>query len=209
MASSAAERRRLETPEKFERGVRRTALDADPPFTNPRRVRDVASRGSDGARPRDRLHFVHGGLEARRAGRRRRQPRRRRRENASLRGFLRDGVHRGDAKNTPGGASSARAHALSLSVTSRRAATTNASACVEVSRDAPAGASQRGSGGGNASPRHVPLPETETPLSCFSFRVPISAALASARVASASARCDASTRAREGAAVVRRAFVSR
>ena len=102
MASSAAERRRLETPEKFERGVRRTALDADPPFTNPRRVRDVASRGSDGARPRDRLHFVHGGLEARRAGRRRRQPRRRRRENASLRGFLRDGVHRGGREEHAG-----------------------------------------------------------------------------------------------------------
>ena len=95
-AVSAAERRRLETPEKGERGARRTALDADPRSSAKVRFCRVCVSGrSDRTRPRGRLRLVHGGLEARRPGRRRRQPRRRRRENARLGGFLRDGVQRG------------------------------------------------------------------------------------------------------------------
>jgi hypothetical protein len=90
-AAATAERRRLETPQKRKRGVRRTALDDDPRLLF---VRGFLCGRVYRARPRGRLHLVHGSLEARRAGRRRRQPRRRRREHASLGGFLRDGVER-------------------------------------------------------------------------------------------------------------------
>ena len=209
VASSAADGRRLETPEKFERGVRRTALDADPPFTNPRRVRDVASRGSDGARPRDRLHFVHGGLEARRAGRRRRQPRRRRRENASLRGFLRDGVHRGDAEEHAGRrVRRARARAF--------AQRDIAQSC-DHERERVRGGEQ-GRARGRVPARVRRRERVAEARDRFRkrkrlFRVsrfvsPISAAWPR-RASRPRARGATRARAREGAAVVRRAFVSR
>ena len=217
VASPTAAERRRATPEKFERGVRRTALGArstvyeyasraasPPAEATAHALATACTSSTEASRPAEPASAA--------ASRRRR-----RRENASLRGFLRDGVQRAGTRSHAGRRVVARAHGC-------RATSSTFATCDHerermrvgrARRTRPRGAARRSRATErNASRgRRRGRPEGRRRgrrrirlglVSCPNLRRP----LRSRAAASASARCDASTRA-EGAAVVRRAFVSR